>query len=122
MAKFKSYNYDQTIMVPVNLQDQLVPGSFEFAIHYLVDNAVDFSGFDARFKNDEEGRPGYDPRLLLKVVLLGYARGVIHSRKLERACHENVTFMALACHACGRQAARHRTTARSPILYVPCRI
>ena len=25
MAKFKSYNYDQTIMVPVNLQDQLVP-------------------------------------------------------------------------------------------------
>jgi len=31
MAKFKSYNYDQTIMVPVNLQDQLVPGSLEFA-------------------------------------------------------------------------------------------
>jgi len=31
MPKFKSYNYDQTIMVPVNLQDQLVPGSLENA-------------------------------------------------------------------------------------------
>ena len=29
MPTFKSYNYDQTIMVPVNLQDQLVPGSLE---------------------------------------------------------------------------------------------
>lgn len=97
MPKFKSYNYDQTMMVPVNLQDQLVPGSLEFAIHYLVDNEIDLSGFEARFKNDEEGRPGYNPRILLKVVLLGYSRGIIHSRKLERACRENVTFMALAC-------------------------
>ena len=62
MPKFKSYNYDQTIMVPVNLQDQLVPGSLEFAIHYLVDNEIGLSGFEARFKNDEEGRPGYDPK------------------------------------------------------------
>lgn len=97
MARFKSYNYDQTIMVPVNLQDQLVPGSLEFAIHYLVDNEIDLSGFEARFKNDEEGRPGFDPRILLKVVLLGYSRSIIRSRKLERACRENVTFMAMAC-------------------------
>ncbi len=97
MPKFKSYNYDQTIMVPVNLQDQLVPGSLEFAIHYLVDNEIDLSGFEARFKNDEEGRPCYDPRILLKVVLTGYSRGIIHSRKLERACRENIIFMAMAC-------------------------
>ena len=97
MPTFKSYNYDQTIMVPVNLQDQLVPGSLEFAIHYLVDNEIDLSGFEARFKNDEEGRPGYDPRILLKVILTGYSRGIVHSRKLERACRENVIFMAMAC-------------------------
>ena len=97
MARFKSYNYDQTMMVPVNLQDQLVPGSLEFAIHYLVDNEIDLSGFEARFKNDMEGRPAYDPRILLKVVLFGYSRGIVHARKLERACRENVTFMALAC-------------------------
>lgn len=97
MPKFKPYNYDQTIMVPVNLQDQLVPGSLEFAIHYLVDNEIDLSGFETRFKNDEEGRPGYNPRILLKVILTGYSRGVVHSRSLERACRENILFMAMAC-------------------------
>jgi len=97
MAKFKSYNYDQTMMVPVNLQDQLVPGSLELSIHYPVDNKIDLSGFEVRFKNNEEGWPGYDPLILLKVILLGYSRVIIHSRKLERACRENVTFMALAC-------------------------
>jgi transposase len=97
MPKFKSYNYDQTIMVPVNLQDQLVPGSLEFAIHYLVDNEIDLSRFEARFKNDEEGRPSYDPRILLKVILTGYSRGVLNSRKLESACRENILFMAMAC-------------------------
>ena len=41
--------------------------------------------------------PAYSPKLLLKVILLGYARGMIGSRRLERACKENVTFMALSC-------------------------
>ncbi len=35
--------------------------------------------------------------MLLKVVLLAYARGIIHSRKIERACKENVVFMAMSC-------------------------
>ena len=34
---------------------------------------------------------------LLKVVLLGYSSGLMTSRKIERACKENVTFMALCC-------------------------
>ena len=33
----------------------------------------------------------------MKVILLGYARGLIGSRRLERACRENITFMAMAC-------------------------
>jgi hypothetical protein len=70
-------------MIPINLQDQLIPDSLEFAIHYLVDNEIDLSGFEARFKNDEEGRPGYDPRILLKVVLTGYSRSSIHSKNLK---------------------------------------
>jgi len=65
MPKFKLYNYDQTMMVPVNLQDQLVPGSLEFAIHYLVDKAIDLSGFEERFKNDMEGRPSGVPKNII---------------------------------------------------------
>jgi transposase len=30
-------------------------------------------------------------------VLLAYSRGIIHSRKIEKACKENITFMALTC-------------------------
>jgi transposase len=39
----------------------------------------------------------YDPKVLLKVVLLGYSRGLISSRKIEQACKENIVFMALSC-------------------------
>ena len=31
------------------------------------------------------------------MILLGYARGWLGSRRLERACKENITFMALSC-------------------------
>jgi len=37
------------------------------------------------------------PKLLLKVGLLAYSRGIISSRKIEQACRENITFMALTC-------------------------
>ena len=53
--------------------------------------------FGGRYKNDETGCPAYDPKILLKVILLAYTRGIISSRKIEQACRENVTFMALAC-------------------------
>src|SRR5262249_35915565 len=39
----------------------------------------------------------YASKILLKVVLLAYSRGIISSRKIEQACRENVPFMALAC-------------------------
>jgi transposase len=100
MAKFKSYNYDQTALVAVDLEKQLPPGSLEFAIHYLVDHEIDLSGLESRFKNDSEGRPAYDPRILLKVILLAYSRGIIRSRQIEKACRENITFMALSCGQC----------------------
>ena len=53
------------------------------------------------------GRLAYDPKILLKGVLLGYSRGLISSRQIERACRENVTFMALTC----REQPDHSTIA-----------
>jgi len=35
--------------------------------------------------------------VLLKVILFACSRGMLHSRPIERACRENITFMALAC-------------------------
>ena len=53
--------------------------------------------FDDRYCNDETGRKAIDPNVLIKIVLFGYSRGLISSRSLERACRENITFMALSC-------------------------
>jgi transposase len=98
MAKYKRYDYSQKVFIPVALEDQLMPGTLEFAIHTLVETRMDMSVFDGRYKNDKTGRSAYDPKVLLKVVLLGYSRGLMFSRKIERACCENVTFMAISCN------------------------
>lgn len=97
MARYKSYDYSQAMMVAVSLEEQLVPGTLEHTIHYVVEERLDLASFDAQRGNDDTGRPGYDPRILLKVVLLGYARGQLSSRKLEHACRTNIVFMALTC-------------------------
>ena len=97
MAKYKSYDYSQSVLIPVSLDEQLMPGSLEFAIHTLVQTRIDTSIFDHRYNNDETGREAYDPKILLKVVLFGYSRGLISSRQIERACKEDVVFMALCC-------------------------
>lgn len=98
MAKYKPYDYSQSLLIPVFLQEQLMPGTLEFAIHTLVEGRMDMSVFDDKYQNDETGRRAYDPKVLLKAVLLAYSRGLISSRQIERACCENVTFMAMSCN------------------------
>jgi len=46
MAKYKKYDYKQMIMLPISLEDQLSPGTLEFAIHTLVETRMDLSLFD----------------------------------------------------------------------------
>lgn len=95
MARYKRYSYDQAKLIPVDLASQLQPGTFEFALHQIIDD-LDLSSFAVRFRNDATGAPAYDPAVLLKIVLLGYSRGMLSSRELERACQENVVFMAIS--------------------------
>ena len=96
MPRFKPYDFDQAVMIPVCLEDQLQPGTFEYAVHHLVEERVPEDFFDGLYDNDAVGARAYPPRMLVKVVLFGYSRGVYTSRKLERACREQVLFMALA--------------------------
>jgi transposase len=94
--------------IPVVLDAQIQPGSFEYALDYLVDNELDLSALHERYNNDETGAPAYDPAVLLKIVLLAYSRGLISSRSIERACRENVLFMAIS----GDSAPQFSTIAR----------
>ncbi len=96
MAKYRNYSPKQTRLLPVSLSDQVQPGTIEYSINYLVDHYVDLSVFDCRYNNDETGAPAIDPAILLKVILFAYSRGIISSRRIGKACEENVVFMALS--------------------------
>ncbi len=96
MARYKPVDPHLSKMLPVTFAEQIIPGTFEYALNWLVDHQIDLSVFDARYRNDEAGASAYHPSVLLKVVLLGYARGLTSSRDIERACRENVVFMALS--------------------------
>lgn len=100
MAKYKNEDFSQKQLIAASLEEQLMPGTLEFAIHTLMETRMDISIFDHRYKNDETGRRAYNPKTLLKIILFAYSRGLAESRKIERACRENVTFMALSCMQC----------------------
>lgn len=95
MARFKPVDMSPRFL-PVVLEQQIEPGTFEHALHVLIDTEFDLSSLHARFNNDATGAPAYDPAVLLKIVLLAYSRSIISSRAIERACRENVLFMALS--------------------------
>jgi transposase len=63
-------------------------------VHHLVD-ALDLSAFDTHYRNDVTGATAHAPGMLLKAVLLAYSQGMVSSRAIERACRDNVLFIAL---------------------------
>ncbi|MEJ2545100.1 MAG: IS1182 family transposase [Calditrichaceae bacterium] len=107
MARYKPYNPNQSRLVPITLSEHLYEGSLEEAIHKVVEEQIDLSRLDQLYINDDTGRPAIHPKVLLKVILLAYARGISGSRPIERACRENVLFMALA----GGEQPDHSTIA-----------
>ena len=55
------------------------------------------------------GRIEYPPRILLKILLYAYMRGIYSTREIERACRENLHFMYLLS---GNPAPDHNTIYR----------
>jgi len=95
MARYKVVDRSPRFL-PIVLDAQLMTGSFEYALDYLIDHEMDLSGLAKRYANDETGAPAYDPAVMLKIVLLAYSRGIVSSRAIERLCRENVLFMAIS--------------------------
>jgi transposase len=97
MPNFIPYNYNQSAMVVINYLDQLQPGTFEHAIHYLISNKLDLSVYFSAYNNTDNGRPAYDPAILLKIILFAYSKGITSSREIEWCCQTNIIFKALPC-------------------------
>jgi len=81
--------------IAVNLGEQLVPGTFEWTLNYLIDR-IDLSLFEENYNNDAKGACAYPPKALLKIVMYCYSTGIISSRPMEKACRNNITVKALA--------------------------
>ena len=96
MARYKACNPDQSLLLPVTLKNHIYPGSLEETIDIMVEKHLDLTLFDQIYHNNDTGRLAYHPKVLLKVILLAYSRGIIGSRRIEQACRENILFMALA--------------------------
>ena len=95
MARYKPIDL-QPKLIPVDLAAQLLPGTFEHALHHLLEHAIDLPPFDARYRHDTTGAPAYPPAMLLRIVRFAYARGIVSSRAIARACEEHITFIALS--------------------------
>jgi len=97
MPNFINYDYHQDTMVVINFEDQILPGTFEHAVHYLIEHKADLSAFHAAYRNEYEGRPAIDPAILLKIILFAYSRGITSSRRIQWCCQSNIIFKALSC-------------------------
>ena len=60
MARYKRIDTSPRFLA-VDLQRQLLPGTFEHALNYLIDHKLDLSCFDDRFRNDATGATAYLP-------------------------------------------------------------
>jgi len=63
MARFKNTDNSQGLFLPVNLEEQLLPGTFEWTLNYLFDR-MDLSIFARNYRNDEKGAAAYSPGVL----------------------------------------------------------
>jgi transposase len=102
MARLKPYHPEQGRLLPVVFDQQIQPGTFEFAVHHLVDE-MDVTGLLARFRNDETGAPAYDPRALLKIVLVAYSRGILSSLALSADTRPHFTTIAQFVSSMGKE-------------------
>lgn len=95
MAKtFRPYDPDQSFLLPSSLRDWLPGEHLAYFVQDLVET-LDLSEIFAEY-TEARGCPPYHPRMLVSVLLYGYARGIPSSRKLARACLEDVAFRVLA--------------------------
>jgi len=97
----------QHTLFPTTL-DELIPQDHVCRVIEAFVGRLDMAklGF-ARSEPAETGRPGYDPRDLLKLYLYGYLWQIRSSRRLESECERNVEMMWLL----GRLVPDHKSIA-----------
>ncbi|MGH3596757.1 MAG: transposase [Mycobacterium sp.] len=108
MAKgYRLVERDQQFLMPPSMRDWL-PASDPVWLVIGVVAGLDTSGLHALRRTGRAGRAGYDPDMLLTLLIWAWAQGVRSSRVIERLCQRDVGFRII----CGGDAPDHVTIAR----------
>ena len=104
---FRAYDPDQVLLMSPVLSEWIPEGDLAHFVADLVEGSLDLSAIYAAYES-ERGFPPYDPRLMVKLLIYGYATGVCSSRKLEAATYRDVAARML----CSGQHPDFRSIAR----------
>jgi transposase len=106
---FRPYDPDQVLMISPVLGEWVPEDDLAHFVSDLVESSLDLSAIYASYE-DERGYPPYDPRLMLKLLIYGYATGTTSSRQLEQATHRDIAVRMLVAdqHPDYRSIARFR--------------
>jgi transposase len=92
---FRPWQPEQTTLLPPSPREWL---SEDHQVYFLLDlvDELDLSEIliPAQAK-DPRGEKGFDPRMMTMLLLYAYCVGIVSSRKIERACYEDLAFRVL---------------------------
>ena len=86
----------QGLFLSVNLKAQLLPDSFEYMLNEIIGTKIDLGMFDKKYKNDITGASAVPPSVLLKLIIYGYFKGCVSSRKIYELNKNNIIAKALS--------------------------
>jgi transposase len=96
-TSYRAYSPDQGLLLPTSLSEWLPEDHLAYFISDAVE-AMDLEAFYARYEGDGRRRQPFDPRMMVKVLIYGYASGVFSSRKMARKLTEDVAFRVLSAN------------------------
>ena len=91
---YRSGNRHQTELLPQSIEEYVADDDPVRAYDAFVE-ALDFHELGININSHKVGNAEYDPRSILKLLVYGYSYGVKSSRKLERECYHNISFIWL---------------------------
>jgi len=87
-------NRNQIRLLPESMEDYVAPDDPVRAYDAFIE-ALDFRDLGITLDPNKVGNSEYHPHAMLKLLVYGYSYGIRSSRKLERACHHNLSFIWL---------------------------
>src|SRR5436190_2641303 len=91
---FRPWNIDQTLLLPPNVQDFVPKGHVCRFIVELVREGLDLKEITGSYVSGL-GQPPFEPRMMVALLLHGYASGLYSSRRIAKACRERNDFVMI---------------------------